>query len=152
MSENTAKGILTLLFAGAAVYFRQLMGPVAVLVAVMVLDYVTGLAEAWARHEISSRVGILGIVKKVGYLCVVAVAVVADWIIREAAGKAGLDMQGVNLFGLIVTIWLILNECISILENLADLGVPLPEFLVRVVKRLKKSAEDKGGGGLPPEE
>lgn len=151
MSENAVKGLITLLFAGAAAYFRELLGPVVVLVAVMVLDYITGMAEAWAKHEMSSRVGILGIVKKVGYLCVVAVAVVADWVIREAAGKAGLDLGGINVFGLIVTVWLILNECISILENLAEIGVPLPDFLVRLIRRLKKTAEDKGGEGDPPE-
>ncbi|MBQ9413110.1 MAG: phage holin family protein [Oscillospiraceae bacterium] len=145
-SENVLKGFVVLAFAGAAAYFRELLGPVAVLLAVMVLDYITGMIEAWVNREMSSRVGVVGIIKKVGYLAVVAVAVVADWVIQEAAGKAGLDAGGINLFGLIVTVWLILNECISILENLAEIGVPLPEFLVALVKRLKKSAEDKGGG------
>lgn len=152
MNENIFKVFITAAFAGAALYFRELLGPVAVLVAVMVIDYITGMIEAWVNHTMSSRVGIVGIVKKVAYLFVVAVAVVADWVIQEAAGRAGIEMGGFYAFGLIVTVWLILNECISILENLAELGVPLPEFLIRLIRRLKKTAEDKGGEALPGED
>ena len=40
-------------------------------------------------------------------------------------------------------IWFILNECLSILENVASIGVPVPEFLLRLIKRLKAGAEPK---------
>ena len=45
--------------------------------------------------------------------------------------------------GLLVVIWLIINELISILENLATIGVPLPTFLFKLVGRLKIVAEAK---------
>ena len=121
-----------------------LLAPVLVLVGVMVLDYATGLADAWAAGELSSRTGLRGIVKKLGYLVAVGVAVVADWVIGTAAGTAGAEPGGVYVFGLLVTVWLILNECISILENLSRLGVPLPAFLKKVVERLKNNAEAGG--------
>ena len=91
-----------------------------------------------------SEIGIVGIVKKVGYLFGVAVAVVADWVIQTAGSKMGMDLSGFYMFGLLVTVWMILNECISILENISKLGVPLPKFLVSLVDRLKKTTEEKG--------
>lgn len=146
MKENVFMGALTLILAGAAAYFRQLLGPLLVLIAVMVIDYVTGIAAAWVQHELSSRTGILGIIKKISYLFAVAVAVVVDYVIASAVVTAKPELQGLNIFGLLVTVWLILNECISILENLSEIGVPLPRFLMAIVRRLKKSAETKGYG------
>ena len=144
MKENIITGLLAAILAACAAYLRELIVPVIILAVVMLSDYTTGLARAWATKQLSSRIGVLGIVKKVGYLFVVGVAIVIDFVIQYAAGKAGLDFGSVYFFGLLVTIWLILNECISILENLADIGVPLPGFLVKLVKRLKKTTEEKG--------
>ena len=144
MKENIFKGLAAAAGAAVGLYFRELVIPVAVLVAVMVLDYVTGMADAWAARELSSKTGLLGIVKKLCYLIAVAVAVVVDWVIQSVAAKAGLDMGNFYAFGLLVTVWLILNELISILENLSTLGVPLPEFLMKIIEKLKKTAEERG--------
>ncbi len=145
MKENTIKAIASAAAAGVGLYFRELFIPVAVLTGVMALDYISGMANAWASKTLSSKTGILGIVKKLCYLLAVAVAVVADWVIQSAAGKAGLELGNFYAFGLLVTVWLILNECISIIENLSRLGVPLPAFLVKVIEKLKKTTEEKGG-------
>lgn len=144
MKENTAKGLIALAAAGAGAYFHELLAPVIVLGLVMLGDYISGLARAWIGKTLCSRVGIVGIVKKIAYLFAVAVAVVVDWVIQTAAAKAGIELGSFYLFGLLVTIWLILNECISILENLAVIGVPLPAFLLKIVSKLKQTAEDKG--------
>ena len=156
MKEYAIKGFITVIFTGAAIYFHQLVGPVIVLALVMIADYITGMAAAWVTGTLSSRAGVLGIIKKCGYLFTVAVAIVVDYIIHTAAAGTGMDLGGVHIFGLLVTIWLILNECISILENLSEIGVPLPGFLISVVKRLKKSTEKTGeahaaGEDQPPE-
>lgn len=144
MRENTVKGLIALVFAAAGAYFRELVGPVIVLAAVMLADYVSGMARAWIEKKLSSRVGIVGIVKKIAYLFAVAVAVVVDWTIQTAATKTGLDLGNFYMFGLLVTFWLVLNECISILENIAAIGVPLPAFLVKIVDKLKQTTEAKG--------
>lgn len=151
MKENLIKGALAALLTGAALYFRQLFTPVIILLIVMVIDYVTGMIQAWASATISSRIGVMGIVKKVGYLFAIAVAVVVDYIIMTAATGAGVDLQGFYAFGLLVTIWLILNECISILENLSEIGVPLPGFLMAIVKKLKKTTEKTGDAQAKPD-
>ena len=144
MKDYAIKGAVTLIFAGAAAYFHQLVGPLIVLTIVMIADYITGMTAAWATGTLNSRVGVMGIIKKVGYLFVVAVAVVVDYIVITAAADTGMELVNYHLFGLLVTIWFILNECISILENLSEIGVPLPGFLVAIVKRLKISAEKTG--------
>ena len=109
------------------------------------------MVRAWVTNALSSRVGIVGIVKKICYLFGVGVAIVVDWLIQTAGAKAGLDLGGFYVFGLLVAIWLILNECISILENLAEIGVPLPDFLLKLIARLKKTVEDRGDERFPPE-
>ena len=144
MKESVLKGVLALIIAGATVYFRNLAAPIIVLMIVMIIDYITGMTQAWVSATLSSRAGLIGVIKKIGYLFAVAVAVVVDYIIQMAASGAGQDLTGFCPFGLLVTIWLILNECISILENLSEIGVPLPSFLMAIVKKLKKTTEQQG--------
>ena len=61
--ENTVKGLIALVFAGAGAYFRELLGPVIVLGLVMLADYISGLARAWIEKKLSSRVGVIGVIK-----------------------------------------------------------------------------------------
>lgn len=142
---NTIKALCSAVVAGLTAYFRVIAVPVALLFVVMLLDYFSGVANAYTKGEWSSKVGIKGIVKKVGYMGVVIVAAVFDWLIYSGLKGVGVSFDSSYYFGLIVTIWLIINECISILENLGELGVPLPGFLLRGIKKLQKQIEDKGG-------
>lgn len=144
MKENTLKAVISAALAGAAAYFRELVGPVLVLALVMLIDYISGMVSAWVRGDLSSRVGVIGIVKKVAYLLAVAIAIIADWAVQTAATELGVNLSGFFFFGLLVTIWLVLNECISILENIAEIGVPVPAFLLKVIDKLKKTVEDTG--------
>lgn len=144
MKENLFRGMIAAAAAGAAAYFQKLVLPVVILLLVMAADYISGMIRAWVKDELCSRVGVVGIVKKVDYLLAVAVAIVTDWVVQTAAGQLGVDFGRFFFFGLLVTIWLVLNECISILENIAQIGVPLPSFLVAVAKKLKKTTEDRG--------
>ena len=125
------KDFIHILFAGAvgalAAYFNVLAVPLVVLVAVMLIDWITGLAGASATGKLSSRVGVIGIVKKVCYLALVAVGMVVDYLITSALVSIGISLQINYCFGMIITVWLIINELISILENLGEMGVPLPD-------------------------
>lgn len=144
MKENALKSVIVIAAAGATAYFRELIFPVIILAVVMTLDYISGIVSAWVKRELSSHVGVLGIVKKVAYLLAVAVAIVADWVVQTAAVQIGVDFGGFYFFGLLVTIWLVLNECISILENISEIGVPLPAFILKLIEKLKKTVEDTG--------
>ena len=128
-----------------AAYFNALMIPIVVLVFVMVTDYISGMASAKKSGELSSRLGIMGIAKKVGYLALVAVGMVVDYLISSALVHVGIEIQINYCFAMIIVIWLIINELISILENLGEMGVPLPSFLTSMIKTLKSKVEEQGG-------
>lgn len=147
MHDKLLKGISAAALAAVGTYFRQLGLPLVLLLCVMVLDYVSGMARAWIKNELSSSIGFRGVVKKLCYMMAVAVAVTADFILQLAAERAAFDLSGCYFCALLVVVWLTLNECISILENISDIGVPVPAFLLSVVKRLKQSTEQKTGGG-----
>ena len=94
MKENTIKAALAAALGALCAYGIQLLVPVLVLLVVMVLDYITGMAKAWHAGELSSRVGLMGHPEKVGYLVIVGVACVVDWLLRYGADEPGLELAG----------------------------------------------------------
>lgn len=145
MKDNVFKGVFAVIVGGLSAYFREIAVPLFILIAVILIDYISGMIKAWINAELSSKVGIKGIVKKVCYLLVVCVAAVVDWLIAAGLNKVGIKIEVNYLIGVIVTIWLIINELISILENLSVIGVPLPSFLSQIINKLKISVENKTG-------
>ena len=144
--DSILMGVAAAAVAAVGVYFRQLTFPVMLLILAMALDYMSGMTRAWMQRELSSKVGVIGVVKKLCYMLGVAVAVMVDFVIQIAAEQTSLNLSGCYFCALLVIVWLILNECISILENIDKIGVPVPDFLMSLVKRLKSNTEQKGGG------
>ena len=143
MKENILQALFATVCGAIVAYLNILLVPFAVMIAVMLIDYATGMAQAYISHTLNSRVGVTGIIKKVGYIVAVAVGIVADYLISSALVNCGIDLQINGCIGMIVTIWFIINELISILENLSEIGIPLPKFLIAIVKRLKTTVEAK---------
>lgn len=141
MKENILQALFAAVIGAVAAYFNVLLIPLIVLLAVMIIDYITGMAEAYTNKTINSRIGIVGIVKKVLYFALVAVGIVADYLITSALVQIHINFEMNYCIGMIVTIWLIINELISILENLGEMGIPLPGFLIKIVKRLKNTID-----------
>jgi len=101
------------------------------LVTVIVIDYATGLARAYIQAELSSKIGFKGIVKKLTYFALVAVAVIVDNI----TGARELLRTAVIGF-------LIANEALSILENYAIVtGQKAPRILINVLNKLKDAGD-----------
>ena len=143
MREKTWQAVIAVALGGLSAYMRMMFIPLVILIAVMIIDYMSGMLKAWGNEELSSKVGLRGIVKKLCYLMLVCVAGVVDWLLWSGLTQVGISLDFGFCFGLIVTIWLIINECISILENLDALHVPMPKFLKNVVKHLKNAVEVK---------
>ena len=146
MEKTAEKGVQAALSVAAAAftaYIGALVVPLIVLLIMMIIDYISGMSAAWCDNSLSSKVGAKGILKKVGYMALIAVAMGIDYLICTGVANAGVDIPCGMWLGLVVSVWLIINEMISILENLARIGVPVPGFLTRIIKRLKVSVEDK---------
>mgnify|MGYP000366159400 FL=1 len=101
------------------------------LLIIIALDYLTGVCDAIANKNINSKIGAKGIIKKVGYLIIVAVSVQLDQIVGDTGAIRNL-----------VIYFFVANEGISILENWGSMGLPLPEKVMEVLEQLKK---DNGG-------
>lgn len=140
---DTWKAVAAAAIAGFSAYMQRLAVPVVLLTLVMLCDYATGVGKAWMKKELCSGTGHAGIVKKVFNLALVAVGMVVDYIIRLGIVEIGIDvdMQGRFFFALLVIVWLILNELISITENCAEMGLKVPEWMKKVLKIAQKSAE-----------
>ena len=135
---------LSAIITGLLYYFGIVAVPIIILVIAMVIDYVTGMLSAWLNAELSSKKGIKGIVKKVSYLALVAVAMIVDWLIFQGLQQINVDLHYSVFFAILVTVWLIINELISVLENLSRMGVPIPNFLKKLINRLKNTVDEKG--------
>ena len=143
MKDNIFTAIISVIIAGVSAYLQIIAVPVFVLIAVMILDYLSGMSAAYVCGELSSKKGITGILKKVGYLALVCVGIGVDFIIRYCLEQIGVNLDIKMLFGLIVTVWLIINELLLILENLSRMGVPVPKWLTKITNKLKIAVEDK---------
>lgn len=144
MKDQTLKALAASVCGAVLAYFKIMLVPLAILLIVMLADYVSGMIKAWMRSELSSRIGIRGIVKKLCYALVIVVATCVDWLLAAGLNAVGVEFGRSYYIGVVVTIWLIINELISILENLSAVGVPLPGFLKNIVARLKNSVEAAG--------
>ena len=142
MKDNIIQATVSVAIGALISYFGVILIPVIVLIVVMIVDYLTGMTSAYKRGVIKSKTGLIGILKKVSYLVLVAVGGVVDYLICSGLATAGFDFGVTYCCGLIVCVWLIINELISILENLAELGTPIPKFLVNIVHKLKDSVDN----------
>ena len=100
------------------------------LLIVMVVDYLTGIASAIYNKNLSSKIGLKGILKKFSYLCVVALSVVIDNLL----GQSGLIRS-------LVIYFFVANDGLSIIENMAEMNVKLPQKLIDALEQIKKKGE-----------
>ena len=100
------------------------------LLVAIVLDYVSGMIKAYESQTLSSRIGFRGIIKKVGLLAIVALGVIID----RLTGNTG-DIRTLIIY------YFVANEGLSIIENLASAGVPIPAVIAKALKILKDKGE-----------
>ena len=135
---------ITLLLTWVTAETQAMFPVMVILLCCMAVDFISGCANNAEKEGLSSKTGVKGIIKKVGYLCVIMVAMFFDYIIMYALSILGLKYKITMFFGLLVTVWFILNELLSILENVAGLGVPIPDFLTHYVKDVRGKIDKKG--------
>ena len=141
MQNKELQVFVSAAFAGLLYYLGIVAVPIIMLIGAMIIDYATGMMAAWTNSELSSKRGVKGIVKKVGYLALVVAAMILDWLIYQGLQQINLDLHYSVFFAVLVTVWLIINELISVLENLSRIGVPIPNFMKKLIDRLKTTVE-----------
>lgn len=142
MQSKEFQMIVSAAFAGLMYYLGIVSIPIIILICAMIIDYATGMSAAWYNSELSSKKGVKGIVKKVGYLALVVATMILDWLISQGLQQINLDLHYSVFFAVLVAVWLIINELISVLENLSRMGVPIPNFLKNLINRLKTTVDE----------
>lgn len=114
------------------------------------LDWISGNYKARLLHKESSVVGARGAVKKVWQLVVIGIAFFISFSFMDMGQVIGVDLHFVTLFGWLTLAMYIVNELRSILENLVEIGVDVPEFLIKgldVTKKLMDTKSEVPDGG-----
>lgn len=143
--DKTIKAFVTGFTSLLSAILGVLYIPVLLMVLSNLIDYITGLIAATYREDggISSYKSMKGIFKKVCMWLIVVVGAIIDNLIAYASNTIGMELPFHFLIACVVAIWIICNELISILENMIDIGINLPPFLMPLVKYIKKQTEDK---------
>ena len=130
--EKHFNGIVAIL----ATFFTYLFGSwdlaLQVLIVFMVLDYLTGVLHAYLIGQLSSEVGFKGLVKKCMILVVLIIGVMLDRILGT----------GTWVFRTLVCYFYIANEGISLLENVGNIGIPIPNKIRNALEQLNKDDEE----------
>lgn len=119
--------------------------PVFLMIGCNLIDYVTGLmASKYRQEQLNSYKSMRGIAKKVCMWILVIIGAMVDVLIKYTTQTMGFNIQIPFIIATLVAVWIVVNEIISILENLVDIGIALPPFLMPIVKRIKKEVEELG--------
>lgn len=121
---------IQLIFAGIGGWLGYFLGGcdglLYALIAFVVIDYITGVMCAITNHTLSSEVGFKGICRKVLIFLLVGIANILDIYV---IGSGSVLRTAVIFF-------YISNEGVSLLENAAHLGLPVPEKIKTVLEQL----------------
>lgn len=134
---------IKLLFASVgsvlSYYIGGMDGFLYALIALVTVDYITGVMNAVIHKKLSSAIGFRGIFYKVLIFALVGVGNVLDvHIIKQGA-----------VLRTAVIFYYIANEGISILENASGIGLPIPKKLADVLIQLKESEDTDNGNSEP---
>lgn len=131
------KGIGALIISFLIYLIGVVNEAVVVLVFFMLLDVVTGLLRSWVTKSWDSTIGFSGVVKKIGVFVMIGMAASIEYMVISV----GQDPKGLMLLG--VTSFFIVNEGISILENCAQIGLPIPTVLFNALEKMHRDPSGK---------
>ncbi|MCG3087457.1 phage holin family protein [Sporosarcina cyprini] len=123
-------GILTFLFGG----WNAML---AILLTLVVIDFITGMVASALAGRLRSHVGMLGIARKVLIFIMVTVAHLIDLILSESG------IQSSEAVMTMVIVFYSINEILSITENAGRIGLPIPEAVKNAVEILRNKRDRK---------
>lgn len=125
--DNIFKQIMAAVCTLISFLFGDIEGMMVALIALIVLDYISGVIAAAVEKRLSSEVGAKGIAKKIFMLLIVALANIVD---INVIGDG-------HVLKTVTVVFYICNECISLIENAGRIGVPVPKKLLDVLEQLR---------------
>lgn len=145
MTEGSIEKLsITGVFTMLGVWLGHLAIPVYVLVGSSIIDYITGLNAAKYRGEkINSYKGIRGITKKITIWLLVGVGWLMDQLISYGVSQMGFENPLTCAVAIVIAVWLTVNEFISILENVQDIGIKLPSWLLPLIKNVRSKIDSQ---------
>lgn len=117
-----------------------------------IVDYIYGVLKARATDTMSSAKGAKGVIKKVSYWVIIALAFGVSCIFIDIGGAIGVNLEFLQLIGWFVLAIYIINELTSILENMVALGVDVPEILLKGLSAARTAVDAAGDKVIPDEE
>ena len=110
-----------------------------------ITDYVTGIIKARYTKTENSAKGFQGIVKKLGGWVILAIAFFISYAFGSLGELIGMDLGFTVILGWFVLAASIINEIRSILENLVEIGVEVPPFLIKGLEAANKKINNGAG-------
>ena len=129
--DNIFKNILAGVCTVLSFLFGDMEGLMVALIALIILDYISGVIAAAVEKRLSSEVGAKGIAKKIFMLLIVALANIVD---INVIGDG-------HVLKTVTVVFYICNECISLIENAGRIGVPVPKKLLDALEQLRDKDE-----------
>jgi toxin secretion/phage lysis holin len=121
--------------SGCLMYVVSMLGgfdiALKTLLIVFALDYLTGVLKGWHTKQLSSSIGVKGIIKKVVYLLIIVLVHQIALMMGDTNGS----MRNIVIF------FFVSNEGISILENAKAMEIKLPNVLFKLLDALKEGSE-----------
>ncbi|MCI7108018.1 MAG: phage holin family protein [Agathobacter sp.] len=113
-----------------------------------IIDYATGwIYGKYYANSLSSSVGAKGVLKKVSYWIIIAIAFYISFAFRKMGEVIGITLDFMILFGWFTLATYMINEVRSIIENLVKMDVKVPEFLTKGLDIAEKLTKDRAKGG-----
>jgi toxin secretion/phage lysis holin len=124
------KGILGIFGTVIGYLYNALTELVVVLVFLMIMDYILGIAASFIQNRrFDKSKAIKGIVKKLLYPAIVALAFLGDYTILYLTQSMGISLPVQGMIGIAALAYLIGTEGFSCAQNCVEIGLPVPDFL-----------------------
>lgn len=99
--------------------------------ALMLIDYLTGLLNAWSKGQVKSSKMRQGLIKKVGEIFVLLIGEMFVFAFNLPVYVAS-----------VISLYIIIMELISVFENLEKMGIPIPKFIKKALLEAEKDIQD----------
>jgi toxin secretion/phage lysis holin len=144
LEGHNSESFLALAISVAAYVLGGFSYLLPILVIMMIIDYVTGIiASIVKERRFSRKTAVQGAAKKIAYLFFVIFAQLMDAVVAAVNQTEIINVGNFHYLGFITNVYLIATEGLSIAQNTAECGMPLPKPLLRFFKKIEGIGEEK---------